>query len=144
MPYVDAATVAAFLDRVPRDHVAMPLTEIAQWHRRFPGAPEAGITLNGERVVNGDIFYIPGGLAERVEAVAARFFEARKRPWQMASLVSPRLMVRYLFRRLGIGHIEEHARRVLGVSAVAVRNAAPELAFDADSHAEYEYANAHE
>lgn len=144
MPYVDATAVAAFLARVPPGSFALPLTEIGDWHRRFPGAPLAGITLNGERVVNGDVFHIPGGAADRVEAVATRFFEARKRPWQMASLVSPALMLRFLFKRLAIAHLEAHAQKVLGVPATAVRDCGPELAFDADSLAEYEYANAHE
>ncbi|MBV8489408.1 MAG: NTP transferase domain-containing protein [Candidatus Eremiobacteraeota bacterium] len=140
MPYVSAQTVGDFLERAPRDHVAMPLAEMAEFDARFPGAPPCGIVLNGEHVVNGDVFYIPGGCIERVQSIASRFFEARKHPWQMASLVSPRLMVRFLFKRLGVGHIEEHARKVLGVSAVAVRRCAPELALDADTLADYDYA----
>jgi CTP:molybdopterin cytidylyltransferase MocA len=144
MPYVSAQAVSEFLERVPRNHVAMPLAEMPDFEARFPGAPPCGITLNRERVVNGDVFYLPGGSVARVEAIAKRFFEARKHPWQMASLVSPRLMVRFLFRRLGVGHVEEHARKVLGVSAVAVRRSAPELALDADTLADYEYARAHE
>lgn len=144
MPYVDSAGVAEFLRRVPAGHVALPLAEFADFDERFPGAPPCGITLGGECVVNGDVFYVPGGLAGRVEAIASRFFEARKKPWQMARLVSPRILVRFLFRRLGIGHIEAHAHRVLGVPAVALRGCAPELAFDADTVEDYRYASAHE
>jgi len=143
MPYVSAEAIVDFLSRVPPGHVALPLAEMDAFARRFPGAPPAGITLAGERVVNGDVFTIPGGSIDAVERVAAKFFQARKRPWQMAGLVSPRLMVRFLFRRLGIGHLEEHARGVLGVSAVAVRGCRPELAFDADNVEEYEYARGH-
>lgn len=144
MPYVDANTVARFLERVPAGHVALPLAEFGDFDARFPGAPPCGITLGGERVVNGDVFYVPGGLAERVEAVASRFFDARKHPWQMARLVSPRILVRFLFRRLGIGHLEAHAHRVLGAPASAVRGCPPELAFDADTIDDYRYVSAHE
>lgn len=144
MPYVDAATVGAFLNAVPDGHVALPLAEIETFTARFPGAPPCGITLAGEHVVNGDVFYIPGGSIDRVEKVAAGFFDARKHPWRMARLVSARILVRFLFRRLGIGHIEDHAHRVLGAPAVAIRNCAPELAFDADTIADYRYVSAHE
>ncbi len=142
MPYVGSESVGDFVRRVPPGSVAMPLCEQAAFDARFPGAPPAGIALAGERVVNGDVFYLPAGAVAAVERIAGRFFEARKHPWQMARLVSPRLMVRFLFRRLGIVHLEEHAHRMLGVRAVAVRGCAPELAFDADSLAEYEYARA--
>jgi CTP:molybdopterin cytidylyltransferase MocA len=144
MPYVDGNAVGEFLQRVPAGHVALPLAEFAEFDARFPGAPPCGITFAGECVVNGDVFYIPGGLTGRVEAIASRFFDARKNPWQMARLVSPRILVRFLFRRLGIGHIEAHAHRVLGVPAVAVRRSRPELAFDADTIADYRYVTAHE
>jgi hypothetical protein len=143
MPFVDASAVRAFLDRVPDGHVALPLAEYDEFVARFPSCPPCGITLAGECVVNGDVFYIPGGLANRVETIASRFFTARKRPWQMAQLVSPRIMVRFLFRRLGIGHLEAHAHRVLGVPAVAVRGCPPELAFDADTVEDYRYVTAH-
>jgi len=144
MPYVDAATVGEFLSRVPAGHVALPLAEFRDFDARFPGAPPCGITLAGECVVNGDVFYVPGGLAAKVEAIASRFFDARKNPWQMAGLVSPRILARFLFRRLGIGHIEAHARRALGVPAVAVRGCRPELAFDADTVDDYRYVSVHE
>jgi GTP:adenosylcobinamide-phosphate guanylyltransferase len=144
MPYVSAQTVAAFLERIPDGHLALPLAEHDAFVKRFPDAPPCGITLAGERVVNGDVFYVPGRLVRRVETVAKRFFDARKNPWQMAQLVSPRIMVRFLFRRLGIGHLEAHAQRVLDSPAIAVRDCPPELAFDADTVADYRYVSTHE
>jgi CTP:molybdopterin cytidylyltransferase MocA len=96
MPYVGAANVTRFLQRVPRDHVALPLAEHAEFYKRFPGAPPCGITLAGECVVNGDVFYVPGGVIEKVE----------------------------------------------NAPAVAVRGCDPELAFDADTLADYRYVSA--
>ncbi|HTX58181.1 MAG TPA: NTP transferase domain-containing protein [Verrucomicrobiae bacterium] len=140
MPYVGAEAIADFLARVPRDALAMPLAPYDAFAARFPGAPPCGITLAGERVVNGDVFYVPAGSLRRVEAIARKFFDARKAPWRMAGLVSPRLLVRFLFRRLGVAHLESHAQRVLGVRAIGARGCAPELAFDADTLADYRYA----
>ncbi len=144
MPYVDADAVADFLGRVPIGHVALPLAEADAFSKRFPGCPPFGITLARERVVNGDVFYVPPGLLERVERIAARFFDARKHPWQMAQLVSGRVLVRFLLGRLRIEDLEVHGQRELGVPARAIRGCKPELAFDADTIADYRYVIAHE
>lgn len=142
MPYLTAAALQDFIARTPPDTLAMPLTEYDAFVRRFPDAPPFGIALGGERVVNGGVFHVPPGAVERVAALAAQFFDARKEPWRLASLAGPHLLLRFLFRRLSIAHVEARAQSVLGVNVAAVRGAAPELAYDADSVDEYRYARA--
>ncbi|HVN68593.1 MAG TPA: nucleotidyltransferase family protein [Candidatus Binatia bacterium] len=143
LPYVTGAVVGDFLGRAPDGALAMPLADFREYAARFPAAPPSGITLAGERIVNGGVFSIPAGCAERIAANARRFFDARKQPWRMASFVSPIALVRFLAGRLSVGHLEEIASRVLGVRAAGIRGCAPELAFDVDTAAEYEYACAH-
>jgi MobA-like NTP transferase domain len=143
MPYVHAGAVTDFLGRVPPGHVALPLADYAAFYERFPNSPPCGITLAGERVVNGDVFLVPPGLSERVERIAARFFGARKHPWRMAGLINARMLVRFLFRRLRIDHLEAHARHMLGIPASAIRHCKPELAFDADTIDDYRYVSDH-
>jgi GTP:adenosylcobinamide-phosphate guanylyltransferase len=143
LPYVTAAAVSDFVRRVAPGTLAMGLVDFAAYEARFPGAPPAGITLAGKRVVNGGLFWIPPGSAERLSAVATRLFEARKRPWRMASLVSPLVLVRFLLGRLSVAHLEAIASRALGVPARAVNPCAPELAFDVDGIVEYRYACTH-
>jgi hypothetical protein len=67
-------------------------------------------------------------------------FEARKRPWRMASLIGPAALIRFAAGRLGVTDLEATAQRVLQMPARAVRNCAAELAFDVDTAAEYGYA----
>lgn len=140
LPYVCAAAVRDFVDRVSPGTIAVALTEIAAYEERFPGAPAAGITLAGERVVNGGIFSIPPGACVPIASVATRLFEARKQPWRMASLVNPLVLIRFLLGRLSIADLEGAASRALGYPARGVRNCAPELAFDVDGIVEYRYA----
>ncbi len=140
MPYVTAEALRDFVRRVPQDALAMPLAGATAYERRFVDAPPFGITLAGERVVNGGAFVLPGGAASRVAAVAARMFRARKRPLQMAALVGPRFLARLLLRRLSISDLEARARELLSIPVLAVRDCAPELAFDADGLEEYAYA----
>jgi GTP:adenosylcobinamide-phosphate guanylyltransferase len=143
MPFIDAASLRAFLDAAPPQTIALPLTEWPDFTRRFPAAPPFGITLCGERVVNGGAFLIPAHAHARIESFAMRFFDARKSPLAMARLTGPALLLQFVFKRLSIAKLEQHATRLLGVPARAVRGAPPELAYDVDVLEEYRYAVAH-
>lgn len=144
MPYITVAPLREFLAQVPSDTLAMPLTEIADFAARFPGAPPFGITLDGECVVNGGVFHIPAGATARIRSFATALFDARKAPWRMATIAGPMLLLKFALKRLSIGDLEARARKVLGVKVAAIRNAAPELAFDVDTADEYRYAVDHE
>lgn len=140
MPFVTGDALRAFVERVPAGALAVSLTEWDDFARRFPGAPPFGITLAGEKVVNGGAFVIPPHAHERIERFATRFFEARKSVWRMARLTGPSLLLQFVLKRLSIAGLEAHARRLLAVPAVAVRNSPPELAYDVDVLEEYRYA----
>lgn len=140
LPYITGAAVSAFLQSASENELAIPLTEFAQFERRFPGAPPFGITLGGERVVNGGIFSIPAPHTATVEALALRLFNARKKPLEMARIAGSGVALRLLVGHLGVGDLEYRARQLLGIPARAIRNAPAELAYDIDTLAEYRYA----
>ncbi len=144
LPYVTSAAIGDFLTRVGQGTLAVALSEYAQFAARFPAPPPFGIKLAGERVVNGGLFSIPQGATQRLADVATRFFEARKRPWLMASLVGPGVLLRFLSGRLRVADLETMAIHVLKVPAQALRGCAPELAFDVDTIDDYRYACTHE
>lgn len=143
LPYITAAALQNFLARTPRDSIAMPLCTHETYTARFPGAPPAGIRLAGTRVVNGGAFYLPGGAAPRVSAIATQLFDARKAAWKMATLLGPVFLVKFALQRLSIAALERKAAGVFGIPAVALLECAPELAFDADTRKDYEYARKH-
>lgn len=144
MPYITAPALNQFLTRVPSDTLAMPLTEIDDFVARFPGAPPFGITLAGSCVVNGGVFHIPPGATARIRSFATALFDARKAPWRMATIAGPMLLLKFALKRLSIEELEARAQKVLGMNVAAIRNAAPELAYDADTVDEYRYAVDHE
>lgn len=143
LPYLTAASVADFIHRAPHDALAMSLVDASRYAARFPGCPGFGITLAGERIVNGGVFLLPPDGAPRVERVARRFFDARKAPWRMASIIGIGTLWRLVAGRLSIRDLETKARAALGIRAIAVRDCAPELAFDVDTVADYTYACEH-
>jgi GTP:adenosylcobinamide-phosphate guanylyltransferase len=140
MPFLNEQALRAFLVRVPPGVLALPLTEWTEFDRRFPGAPPFGVTLAGEKVVNGGAFVIPARAQGIVEQFGMRFFNARKSVWRMAQLTGPMLLLQFVLRRLSVAQLESHARRLLGIPALAVRHAPPELAYDVDVLQEYRYA----
>lgn len=144
MPYVNAGSLQWYFDRLEATTLSMPLCEHAAFVRRFPGSPPFGITLAGERVVNAGVFHLPAGSRARVRALAATMFEARKAPWKMATIAGPFVLLRFALGRASVNALEERARRIFGFPVAAVRDAPPELGFDADTAAEYAYALEHE
>ena len=121
LPYVTAAAVRDFVARTPGDALAMSLVKSERYAQRFPDCPGFGITLAGENVVNGGVFLIPPGGAARVERVASPFFDARKRPLRMASLIGIGTLWRLLTKTLSVGDLERKASRELGIRALAIR-----------------------
>lgn len=140
LPFITASALRAFLDAVPADTLALPLSECAQFEARFPDAPPFGIRLAGDRVVNGGAFWIPARAAETIVALAIRFFQARKSVAKMALLLGPIFCVRFARGRLSVRQLESHATRLLGIPARAIRNAPVELAYDVDTYEEFRYA----
>jgi GTP:adenosylcobinamide-phosphate guanylyltransferase len=140
MPFVSANALREFIAGVPSGSLAIPLTDCAAFERRFPGAPAFGIEVGGERVVNGGAFWIPPNAAGKIDALAIKFFRARKSVARMAWLLGPRLCLRFALRRLTIAALESEAKRQLQFPARAIRGAPPELAYDVDTLEEYVYA----
>lgn len=140
LPFITGNALRAFIEASPANTIALPLTEWDEFTRRFPDAPPFGITLAGEKVVNGGAFVLPAGSCGTVEAFATRFFEARKSPLRMAKLTGVSLLLKFLLRRLSVGALEAQAGRLLGIPAKAVRNSPAELAYDVDVLEEYTYA----
>jgi CTP:molybdopterin cytidylyltransferase MocA len=140
LPYVSASAVVEFLSKLTPNAIAMPICSHAAFEQRFAQAPPFGITLAGERIVNGGAFYLPAGAARVVATLATQFFAARKSPWAMARLLGAPVLARFLTRTLTVNAIEAYAQRRSGRAAQAVRDTSPELAFDVDTVEEYRYA----
>ncbi|HEY3675832.1 MAG TPA: NTP transferase domain-containing protein [Candidatus Tumulicola sp.] len=143
MPYVNDSAVRDFVSRVPEKTIAISLTEHDAFVRRFPQAPPFGITLAGERVVNGGCFLLPPDSTTAVVDYATKLFEARKAPWKMVGMVQPMALIKFAIGRLSVADVERVAHRIVGFPSLGVRNCAPELAYDADTATEYCYACEH-
>jgi CTP:molybdopterin cytidylyltransferase MocA len=140
MPFVDAAALRAFLERIRDAEVALPLASESDYAAAYPGAPPHVTAIGNERVANGNVVFFAPGVGERVLPVAQRLFDARKSLWRMAALLGPALLARFAFGRLRIEDVERRAMRILGVRAHAVKDCSPSLCFDVDTLDDYRYA----
>jgi GTP:adenosylcobinamide-phosphate guanylyltransferase len=143
LPFVRASAVREFVDRSAPFSLTMPLADADAYEARFPHAPEHIVELGGERVANGNVFFIAPAALAPLRHWAVRFFEARKSKLAMARMLGPALLLRFLLRKLTIGAIEGKAARGLGVSVAAIRGADPDICYDIDTLEEYTYASEH-
>ncbi len=140
MPFVDTASVNAFLQGALGTDIALPIASEDAYCSMYPAAPPHVTAIGGERGANGNVVYFAPGIAERVLPVAQRLFDARKSLLRMAMMLGPALLCRFALRTLRIEHVENRAARVLGVRARAMRDASPKLCFDVDTLEDYRYA----
>jgi len=140
IPFVTAAAVQRFAERSAPAAITMPLASHDAYTRSFPNAPEHVIELGGERVANGNVFFIAADALVPVRLWATRFFAARKSKLGMARLLGPGLLLRFVVGKLTIGAIEAKAQRTLGFAVAAIRDSDPEICYDVDTLEEYMYA----
>jgi CTP:molybdopterin cytidylyltransferase MocA len=143
MPFVDAAALAPFLALARGCDLAMPLAEVADYERAYPHASDHVTRIGRDRVAGGSAFFFGPGAAARFATIATRLFSARKSIWAMARLLGPFLLARFALGALRIADVERRAQRIFGMDARGIRHSAPQLCYDVDTLAEYEYALEH-
>ncbi|MBV8583166.1 MAG: nucleotidyltransferase family protein, partial [Candidatus Eremiobacteraeota bacterium] len=86
LPFVTGASVRRFAERSAPFALTMPLARADAYTARFPSAPEHVVELGGERVANGNVFFIAPIAIAPLRGWAAKFFAARKSKLAMARL----------------------------------------------------------
>ncbi|HVA27083.1 MAG TPA: NTP transferase domain-containing protein [Candidatus Baltobacteraceae bacterium] len=140
LPFLDAAALDRYVRSIPARTVALGICSGVSYERHFPGAPQNGVMLGGERIVNASAIVVPFTALDAVARESAAFFNARKAPWRMAMRAGIGILAAHAIGRLTVERIERRASRVLGAEVAAVHDCAPELCFDVDSLEEYRYA----
>ena len=140
LPFVTAEALTEFVAASRAFALTMPLAAGDAYAAAYPGSSPHLTTLGGERVANGSVFFISENARAALRRVAGRFFDARKSAIEMARLLGPALLLRYLVRRLRIADVEARAHAQLGIAAIAIRNASPALCYDVDTLDDYRYA----
>jgi CTP:molybdopterin cytidylyltransferase MocA len=143
LPFLTPEAIAAYLDACPAHaDIAVPLLMREAFEARFPGSQNIYVPLRDGACTVGCVFQINPAVLMQHRGHLERLFLARKSQFQMARLVGWRIAVGLATRRLTVPHIEARCGRILGCTGVGVRDCPPELGFDIDLPAEYEYVRA--
>ncbi len=140
LPALTSANVDDFIEGCePFDHaIYYVFVPREAMEIRFPGSKRTYIKLNGLEIAGGDMAIAKAALADQNEELWNSLTQARKHAWKLANMVGLRFLLKYLFRRLRVGDIEETAERVIGQSVKIVLDAPPEIGMDVDKPAQVE------
>lgn len=99
---------------------------------RFPHSKRTYSNIGEQEVAGGDMVVARLEVVEKNQPLIESLTGARKRPWQIASIVGWRMLLKFLFRRITFDDIESTASRIIGMPTKVVLFNHAELAMDAD------------
>ena len=141
LPFLTVDALNRFLEACPPDaDIAVPVVTDEEFMARFPGTQNEYVKLRDGAYTIGGAFVLNGETLLRNEAHLRALFAARKSQWQMARLVGFGTILKFATKRLTVEELQAKASAIAGCRGVAVHHAPPELAYDIDLPAEYEYA----
>lgn len=106
--------------------------------RRFPGGQRTYVRLADGRFTGGNMVLFRPAVFARCRQVGEDFARHRKNPLQLARLIGPGFVARFLARRLSLADAEHKVTALVGVTGRVVVSEYPELAMDVDKPADYE------
>jgi len=137
LPFIDGEGVRAWLEACPEGReVCASVCGRASFERRFPDAGGEWVRLRDGEWTVGGLYSLDIAAMKRARPHIERIFQSRKNQWQMARLLGPLFLTRFVTKQLTTGHILERCEQILGCSGEAVE-CAPELAFDIDTPEEW-------
>lgn len=140
LPFLTPEAVRNFVQSCPHDKEAcISACEKRSFDARFPDLGGEWVRLQDGEWTIGGLYLLDVAALTRAHPHIERIFHARKSQWQMARLLGPVFIARWLTKRMGTTHILQRCERIVGCSGAAVV-CAPELAFDVDNVDEYRYA----
>jgi GTP:adenosylcobinamide-phosphate guanylyltransferase len=112
--------------------VTAGLTASATLLARYPESRRTYLAFRDERYSGSNLFMLMGPAAMRLPELWLRVEQQRKRPWRVAAVFGPVLLLGYLLRRFTLDEAMARISARLGVRAAAVKMPMAEAAIDVD------------
>lgn len=100
--------------------------------KRFPGSKRTYVKLKGIEIAGGDMGLLRASTIDANQELFESLANARKHAWKIAKVVGFKMLINYLFHRLGLPELKVEAERILGGPVRIVEVPFAELAMDAD------------
>ncbi|MGE5765975.1 MAG: hypothetical protein ACM35H_02245, partial [Bacteroidota bacterium] len=128
------AMVEHFLaeSRGSRAEVTAGLTASALLRARYPQSRRTYLTFRDERYSGSNLFTLMTPRAMALPELWLRVEQQRKRPWRIAAVFGPALLLGFLLRRFSLDEAMARISARLGVRVAAVKMPMAEAAIDVD------------
>lgn len=141
LPFLTPDAIRGFLDACPAGiDLCMPILNREEFEARFSYRSARYVPLRDGEWMIGCAFLVDPAALVRNRSAVERVFAARRSRVGMARILGPAFVLRFLARRLTVGHIEQRCQEMLGCTGRGIRGCAPELALDIDYPEDYRYA----
>lgn len=100
--------------------------------KRFPGSNRTYVKLKGLEIAGGDLGLLHSSVIDANQELFEALANARKHAWKIAKVVGFKMLIKFLFRRMGPPELKVEAERILGGPVRIVELPFAELAMDAD------------
>ena len=132
-PLLTGEALEGFLSQVPEDaDLCYPVVSKQGIMAAFPDREWTFLRLREARVVCTNVLYFRAPLLKSFEALADRVEVARRKPWKLAALFGPWLVVKFVTGRLSIADVENRLSKILGASCCGMLSDDALLAMDLD------------
>jgi GTP:adenosylcobinamide-phosphate guanylyltransferase len=134
IPLLTPRALDAFLDRAEGldADVVYGIVPREDMVRAFPGAHKTFVRLRDGTFTGGSVVWARPRALAGSRSVLQQAVEARKRPWSLAGLFGPGVLLGLATGRLRIADLEAHVARITGLRARAVICHHPEIGLDVD------------
>jgi GTP:adenosylcobinamide-phosphate guanylyltransferase len=144
LPFLTPEIVNRFIDQCPTDvDITVPLVSKAEFQQRFPDCECSFIRLRDDTWTAGCMYILDVQALRNAKPYIDKIFEVRKSKVGMAKLLGAGFLYKFLTKTLTVPDVERKIVTMLHCSGKAVMHSPPELAYDIDDLADYEYAMKH-
>jgi GTP:adenosylcobinamide-phosphate guanylyltransferase len=99
---------------------------------RYPNSRRTFVPLHNLRIAGGDLFLVDPAIAHSHRDLWEALASGRKHAWKLAWAVGPRVLLRFLMRRLGINQLEATAEKLLHRPVKIILTPHAEIGMDVD------------
>jgi len=137
IPLITPEAIKDLLARCEGADMYYPLVAKEDCQRAFPEMERTWVKLAEGEFTGGNIILIKASKVAFVADPAEAFFEARKSPVQLASLIGIPTLAKLFIHRLTLGELEKKMGKIFGITGKAVQTPYPEIGTDVDKESDY-------
>ncbi len=135
MCFLEPLSIEDFLDRCARRSADLYYSYVRREtsEARYPGLRHTWVKLREGTFCGGGLMLCRPQSIQRARAFLDSLTQERKRPWQLARLLGPKIILKWVFGQLSIADLEERTSLHLRVRAVGIESPHPDVGFNVDA-----------